>query len=165
MKNDNFNLDNGAEQNFFLANCNSQKYGEYSFLLVYLLSSFKNIRRLDNELIPMVEMFIAGKGIINDWSGFDWGGKVCFRLDHIMIIDESIYRIGRVFPEIEVDINSYDNPLYQEKNGWLDNTEYIEQNYSEFVKVPVLEFYKICDNWKRFLEHRRKNHLVEVTDL
>ncbi|ADV48439.1 hypothetical protein Celal_1121 [Cellulophaga algicola DSM 14237] len=119
-----------------------EKTENFSLLFDFLMD-FKYKNAWDRDIFPLLESVKTGKSFGVDWSDFIWG-TICFRNGYVMFLKESIHQVGRKFPPIK-DING--NALVDETGQWLENTEYIELNYSEFLKIPLDEFISICRKW------------------
>ena len=129
----------------FISNFKSKNQeSKYGFLIFDFLHSFRSIDSWDNDVLPLLQSIKSGKISQVDWRGFDWGGTICFRRNYVMILDESIYKVGRKFPPI---LDKEGEPLVNEYYEWLENTQYIESNYSEYLKIPLDEFISICKRW------------------
>ena len=112
-------------------------------LMFDFLMDFKYKDTWDREIFPLLDSIKSRKSFGVDWSDFIWG-SACFRNGYVMFLEESIHQVGRKFPPI-IDVN--DNVLVDETGQWLENTEYIESNYSEYLKIPLDEFISICTRW------------------
>lgn len=148
-----FLLEVEAENKFYTDNCSEKEFGAYSFLLCYFISTYKSINELDNDVFPYLESLNNKKGIINDWNNFDWEGKVCFRNEYVLMIDKKIIQINRM---MLFDENK--NPVLNDEFQWLEDTLYIENKFTEYVKISILDLIGIFRKWKDFLENKGKTY-------
>ena len=121
----------------------SQK-SKFDYLIFDFLHSYRDIKSWDNDVFPMLNSIKCGGKSQIDWRDFEWGGVICFRRNYVMILDESIYQVGRKLPPL---LDENDKPIVNEYFEWIENTEYIESNYSEYLKIPMDEFISICKRW------------------
>jgi hypothetical protein len=112
-------------------------------LLFDFFMDFKYPDTWEKDIFPLLENVSSGKSLGVDWTDFVWG-SACFRQDYVMFLDKQIHQIGRKFPPI-LDNNGY--PIVDEGGQWLENTLYIEQNYTEYFKISLDEFIDICKRW------------------
>jgi hypothetical protein len=119
----------------FYENFDKMTYGEYYYLLGHSITNFRYLDRWENEILPYLESLQNRTGNINDWNSFEWGGTICFRYDCVMILDQSIFQVGRSFPNLT---NDKEESIQNENGEWLLNTLFIEKTYDEYVKISFL---------------------------
>lgn len=128
----------------FISDFESKKdESKFWYLVLDFLHNFRNKDTWEIDIFPLVESVRTGNTFGEDWTDFVWG-SVCFRKDHVMFLDEKIHQIGRKFPPVS---DNDGNPIVDETGQWLENTDYIESNYTEFLKMPLDEFISICRKW------------------
>lgn len=123
-----------------------EKYGRYVDLINMFISNFRGRRKWEKRILPYLYSLKDKTGKIDDWTGGIWN-RICFRYDYVLIEDDDLHQVGRIFPPI-LDKNGA--PMINENYEWLENTEYIVNHYTEFVKVPLDEFIIICEKWYSF---------------
>ncbi len=126
-----------------------KNYGNYHFLLVYAITTFRHIDQWKNEILPYLDSLSNRTGKINDWNSFPWHGKICFRYDYIMVLDESVEQIGRRLPGLKKDNGEN---ILNEDGDWLLDTLFIENNYTEYVKISLEKYIAYCRQWTDILQ-------------
>lgn len=137
-------MDSDKEKIFYTNFCGEKNYGKFHYLIGHFITSFKDDNFLEKELFPYLYSLKNKTGKINDWNSFDWKGKVCFRYDYIMILDESINQIGRKMPGL---FDEKGSQLLNDEYEWLLNTEYIQVHYSEYTIISLDDFIQKCHQW------------------
>jgi len=118
---------------------------EYFQLMYYFFTDFRYKDTWEKTIFPMLESIRNDEIFGVDWTDFVWGA-VCFRKNHVMFLDESIHQVGRRFPPL---LDENNDARIDELGQWLENTEYIEQHYTEFFKISFDEFVLVCEKWYR----------------
>ena len=132
----------------FYAYINGNKHGEYNYLIGHSITTFRNLDTWKNEIMPYLVSLQNGLGNINDWHSFPWGGIICFRIDYVMIIDKSIEKVGIRLPGLK---NQEGENLQNGEGEWILDTNYIEENYTEFVKISINDYIQYCTRWIEIL--------------
>lgn len=133
----------------FYENFDEQTFGKYYYLLGHSISTFRSIVQWENEILPYLDSLINKMGKINDWNSFPWRGIICFRYDHVMILDETIEQIGRNLPGLK---NDNGENILNEDGEWLLDTLFIENNYTEYVKISLEDYTTYCRLWIAILK-------------
>ena len=60
-----------------------------------------------------------------------------------------MHQVGRKFPPI-LDENG--EPMLNEENERLADTEYLLTHYPELIKIPLDEFITMCEKWYEILD-------------
>ena len=118
--------------------------GSFIFLLWHFITDFPDLDRWEEEIMPYLESLANKTGKIDDWNSFDWGGTICFRYDHVLIADKSLFQVGSLYPPIRDENN---NPLFNEYGESLYDTIYLKEHYEEYVYISLEQFIKICKIW------------------
>lgn len=132
----------------FYSSFDESVYGNYYYLIGHSITNFRYIDRWKNEIIPYLESLQSGIGKINDWNSFEWGGTICFRNNHVMILDKSIEQVGRRLPALK---NEEGENLQNDEGEWVLDTNFIEVNYIEFVKISMNDYIHYCKKWIEIL--------------
>jgi hypothetical protein len=119
-------------------------YRQFHFLLWHAITTFRYLDQWEEEIMPYLESLASKTGKIDDWNSFDWGGTICFRYNHVLILDESLFQVGSLYPPIRDENN---NPLVNDYGESLYDTIFLKEHYEEFVYIPLEEFIKICKIW------------------
>ncbi|HEY8934782.1 MAG TPA: hypothetical protein VIM75_18320 [Ohtaekwangia sp.] len=120
----------------------------YCYLLNYFFSSYHSVEDMRN-ILQYIRSIKASEIKIDDWNSFEWRGVVCFRKEYVMIIDEKVFEVGNKLPGLK---NEDGSNLLNASYEWIIDTDYIENNYSQFIKIPIDEFDSITCQWIAFLE-------------
>ena len=124
------------------------KYGEYAYLIDRFIACFKDRDDWEIEIFPLLYSLRDRTGKIDDWRGGEWN-RICFRYEYVLIEDSDLHQIGRKFPPI-LDENG--EPMLNEENERLADTEYLLNHYTELIKVPLDEFITMCEKWYELLD-------------
>lgn len=143
MNKEDFDRHNCKELVFY-NNFDENTYGKYYFLLGHSITTFRFIDQWTKELFPYLEGLQNGTEKIDDWNSLPWGGTICFRSDHVMILDNSLEQNGRPLPGLK---NEKGENYLNVEGEWLLDTDFIEKNYTEYVKVPVPTFIYYSKKW------------------
>lgn len=136
------NLD--FESLFYRTYCDDKTYGKFSYLLGYAITTFRYLDQWEEEIMPYLESLANKTGKIDDWNSFPWGGTICFRYDHVLIVDKSLFQVCSLYPPIRDENN---NPLFNEYGESLYDTIYLKEHYEEYVYISLEQFIKICKIW------------------
>lgn len=123
-------------------------YGKYHYLLGHSITCFRYIDTWVNDLIPYLDSLQNGTGKIDDWNSFEWGGTICLRHDHVMVLDKSIEQIGRRLPAL---VNDKGGNIQNEEGEWILDTEFIEKHYNEYVKISIESYIYYSRKWLEIL--------------
>ncbi|OOV29850.1 hypothetical protein BXU11_08295 [Flavobacterium sp. LM5] len=139
------------EERSFYENFDEQTFGKYYYLLGHSITTFKTIAQWENEILPYLDSLRNRTGKITDWNSFPWRGTICFRHDHVMVLDESIEQIGRRLPGLKKDNGEN---ILNEDGDWLLDTLFIENNYTEYVKISLEKYITYCSQWIDMLQRK-----------
>ncbi len=137
------------EKKYLNKYCSKEKFGQFHYLIGHFITTFRYIDQWENELLPYFNTILNGTGIINDWNSFEWKGTVCFRYSYVMILDESIHKLGRKLPGL---YDNSGNQILNEEYDWLYDTEYIRTHYTEFVIISIDELIQKCKYWVQIIK-------------
>ena len=70
----------------------------FLFLTGHFITEKTNLNHLQNGFVTFLESIRNGDSSIEDQNSFEWGGTICFRNNHVMILDKSILQVGRLLP-------------------------------------------------------------------
>lgn len=149
MSKDGFEKELKNEQTFF-NHFEEDTYGKYYYLIGLSITNFRFIDTWENEIIPYLESLQSGTGKINDWNSFPWKGIICFRKDHVMLLDESIEQVGRSLPGLK---NEKGENIQNEEGECILDTGFIQENYIEYVKISLSNYIYYCKEWIKILTH------------
>jgi hypothetical protein len=141
-----------SERAFFQNIISENTFGLHKNLLVYFLSDSYDVNLWINERIPSIEKIRDGLLPVDDWGSNEWSGKVCIRKNHVMIIDKSILKVGNKIISLKnSDGSNYLNSEYE----WVIDTDFIEKNYTQYLKVSINQFLYVIYKWVEFLEKKK----------
>ena len=106
------------QQAYYSNYCDENEYGKFSFLIGHFITGIKNINQLQYDLISYLESLQNRSGKLNDQNSFSWGGTICFRYDHIVILDETVFQVGRYLPGL---VNDEGKNLLNEDGEWVES--------------------------------------------
>lgn len=135
-------------QIFYEKYCDEKTYGKFHDLIGHAITTFRYLDLWEEEIMPYLESLANKTGAIDDWNSFDWGGRICFRYDHVLIIDETLIKIGRTLPPLR---GSNGEPLLNDDYEWLFDTIFLKDHYEECVYISLEQFIKICKVWMKLL--------------
>ena len=141
-------MDINKEREYFKKYIYNGKYGEYAYLIDRFIACFKDRDDWEIEIFPLLYSLRDRTGKIDDWGGGMWN-RICFRYEYVLIEAKSLHQIGRKFPPI-LDENG--EPMTNENNEWLEDTEYLLTHYPELIKIPLDEFITMCEKWYEILD-------------
>ncbi|AIY14021.1 hypothetical protein [Cellulophaga baltica] len=129
---------------------NGNEYGKY---LAHFITDFRSSKQWKEEIIPFLEGLISKSVKINDWSDNEWGGSICFRNDYVYFVDEAVYKVGNKVMGL---FNEDGSQMLNEYYIWLDDTNYIEKNYTQYFKIKTEELKNIGSKWIEYLDKEKK---------
>ena len=141
-------MDINKESKYFKKYIYNGKYGYFASLIHKFIGSFRYRDDWEKEIFPLLYSLRDRTGKIDDWWGGMWN-KICFRYEYVLIEDNDLHQVGRKFPPI-LDENG--EPMLNEENERLADTEYLLTHYPELIKIPLDEFITICEKWYEILD-------------
>lgn len=142
-------MDINKEREYLKKYVYNGKYGYFAYLIDSFIRCFIGRKYWERKIFPLLYSLRDRTGKIDDWGGNGIWYTICFRYEYVLIEDNDLHQVGRKFPPI-LDENG--EPMLNEENERLADTEYLLNHYTELIKVPLDEFITICEKWYELLD-------------